>query len=313
MGFRHFIPVVLTTGILLVSPNHARTQQQPMFRSGTELVDLFVTVTNEDGRLVPNLTREDFEVYDDDELQELVVFENSVRPITVVVMLDTSASMDLNRGRLMAGAEQFLIRMLPDDRGKVGSFNDKVEIEPLTFTGDRDALISWLPNLDFGNSTRVYDAASASLDALSDIVGRRVVLLFTDGDDTDSNASSNDILNQAIAEEVMIYSIGFESNYFNGARYVRTRPDRNLRRFAEETGGGYFELTEADELGPTFTRVAQELHSQYVIGFTPSEPDGKLHNLEVRLKNPSMTARARRSYIAPLASSPERDAPPDAR
>ena len=218
MGFRLYIAVVLGAGMLFVNSISARSQQQPMFRSGTELVDLFVTVTNDDGRLVPNLTREDFEVYDDDDLQELVVFENSVRPITVVVMLDTSASMDLNRGRLMAGAEQFLIRMLPDDRGKVGSFNDKVEIEPVAFTGDRDELISWLPNLDFGNSTRVYDAAAASLNALSDIEGRRVVLLFTDGDDTDSNAGSNDILNQAIADEVMIYSIGFESNYFNGAR-----------------------------------------------------------------------------------------------
>ena len=313
MGFRLYIAVVLVAGMLFVNSIPARSQQQPMVRSGTELVDLFVTVTNDDGRLVPNLTREDFEVYDDDDLQELVVFENSVRPITVVVMLDTSASMDLNRGRLMAGAEQFLIRMLPDDRGKVGSFNDKVEIEPVAFTGDRDELISWLPNLDFGNSTRVYDAAAASLNALSDIEGRRVVLLFTDGDDTDSNAGSNDILNQAITDEVMIYSIGFESNYFNGARYVRTRPDRNLRRFAEETGGGYFELTEADELGPTFTRVAQELHSQYVIGFTPSEPDGKLHNVEVRLKKPGMTARARRSYIAPLASPPEGDVSSDAR
>ncbi len=313
MGFRPYIAVVIAAGMLFVNTIPARSQQQPMFRSGTELVDLFVTVTNDDGRLVPNLTREDFEVYDNDDLQELVVFENSVRPITVVVMLDTSASMDLNRGRLMAGAEQFLIRMLPDDRGKVGSFNDKVEIEPLAFTGDRDELISWLPNLDFGNSTRVYDAAAASLNALSDINGRRVVLLFTDGDDTDSNAGSNDILNQAIADEVMIYSIGFESNYFNGARYVQTRPDRNLRRFAEETGGGYFELTEADELGTTFTRVAQELHSQYVIGFTPSEPDGKLHNLEVRLKKPGMTARARRSYIAPLPPPPEDDVSSDAR
>ena len=313
MGFRLCIAVVLAAGILFANSIPARSQQQPMFRSGTELVDLFVTVTNDDGRLVPNLTREDFEVYDNDDLQELVVFENSVRPITVVVMLDTSASMDLNRGRLMAGAEQFLIRMLPDDRGKVGSFNDKVEIEPVAFTGDRDELISWLPNLDFGNSTRVYDAAAASLNALSNIEGRRVVLLFTDGDDTDSNAGANDILEQAIADEVMIYSIGFESNYFNGVRYVRTRPDRNLRRFAEETGGGYFELTEADELGPTFTRVAQELHSQYVIGFTPSEPDGQLHNVEVRLKQSGMTARARRSYIAPLASPPEGDTSSNAR
>lgn len=293
-------PLVAAVSVaMLLGTTGALTQQQPMFRSGTEIVDLFVTVTDGTGRLVPNLSREDFEVYDDESLQELVVFENSVRPITVVVMLDTSASMDLNRHRLMAGAEQFLIRMLPDDRGRVGAFNDKVEIEPAEFIGNRDELISWLPNLDFGNATRVYDAAIASLNALANVPGRRVVLLFTDGDDTDSNADSSDVLDQAISTDVMVYSIGFESNYFNGVRYVRTRPDRNLKKFADETGGGFFELTEAADLGPTFTRVAQELHSQYILGFTPGERDGKLHHIDVRIKQRGMKARARRSYIAP--------------
>ena len=303
MHRQHYTVVVFA--VLLLMTVTVVTQQQPMFRSGTEIVDLFVTVTDSDGRLVPSLTREDFEVYDNDRLQELVVFENSVRPITVVVMLDTSASMDLNRRRLMAGAEQFLIRMLPDDKARVGAFSDKIEIEPVEFTDDRDELISWLPKLDFGNETRVYDAAGASLTALSNIPGRRVVLLFTDGDDSASEINAGDVLDQAISQEVMIYSIGFESNYFNGVRYVQTRPDRNLRRFAEETGGGFFELTEAADLGPTFTRVAQELHSQYGLGFTPTERDGELHNLEVRIKQRGMSARARRSYIAPSEEAPE--------
>ena len=303
MHRQHYTVVVFA--VLLLMTVTVVTQQQPMFRSGTEIVDLFVTVTDSDGRLVPSLTREDFEVYDNDRLQELVVFENSVRPITVVVMLDTSASMDLNRRRLMAGAEQFLIRMLPDDKARVGAFSDKIEIEPVEFTDDRDELISWLPKLDFGNETRVYDAAGASLTALSNIPGRRVVLLFTDGDDSASEINAGDVLDQAISQEVMIYSIGFESNYFNGVRYVQTRPDRNLRKFAEETGGGFFELTEAADLGPTFTRVAQELHSQYVLGFTPTERDGELHNLEVRIKQRGMSARARRSYIAPSEEAPE--------
>ena len=303
MHRQHYTVVVFA--VLLVMTVTVVTQPQPMFRSGTEIVDLFVTVTDSDGRLVPSLTREDFEVYDNDRLQELVVFENSVRPITVVVMLDTSASMDLNRRRLMAGAEQFLIRMLPDDKARVGAFSDKIEIEPVEFTDDRDELISWLPKLDFGNETRVYDAAGASLTALSNIPGRRVVLLFTDGDDSASEINAGDVLDQAISQEVMIYSIGFESNYFNGVRYVQTRPDRNLRRFAEETGGGFFELTEAADLGPTFTRVAQELHSQYVLGFTPTERDGELHNLEVRIKQRGMSARARRSNISPSEEAPE--------
>jgi len=83
---------------------------------------------------------------------------------------------------------------------------------------------------------------------------------------------------------------------------VRTRPDRGLRRLADETGGGYFELKKTDELAPTFTRVAQELHSQYTLGFTPTTLDGREHKLTVRIKTPGMTARARRTYIA----SPER-------
>jgi len=82
-------------------------------------------------------------------------------------------------------------------------------------------------------------------------------------------------------------------------RWVRSRPDGRLKTFAEETGGGYFELKDTDDLGPTFTRVAQELHSQYVLGFAPTVRDGKLHDLEVRIAQRGMTARARQTYVAP--------------
>ena len=274
--------------------------QVPVFSSGTEIVDLYVTVTDRSGRLVPNLLQDDFEILDEDQVQEIVLFENEVRPITVVVMLDTSASMTPSLDLLMAGAEQFLIRMLPDDRGKVGAFNDKIQLLPDTgFIGDRDDLIRALDRLQFGNPTRLYDAIAASVDALEDIEGRKVALVFTDGEDTQHEIDWRDALSRARDEEVMIYTIGLESNYFNGVRQVRSRPDRRLKTFAEETGGGYFELRDTDELGPTFTRVAQELHSQYVLGFAPSIRDGKIHELEVRVKQPDMTARARRTYTAP--------------
>jgi Ca-activated chloride channel family protein len=89
-----------------------------------------------------------------------------------------------------------------------------------------------------------------------------------------------------------------ENVFFNGQSRVRTSPDRGLRRVSDETGGGFFMLTKQDELGPTFTRVAQELHSQYVMGFSPEVLDGKVHKLEVKVKKPGLTARARRSYVA---------------
>ena len=85
---------------------------------------------------------------------------------------------------------------------------------------------------------------------------------------------------------------------------VKSRPDSGLRKMADETGGGYFELTKTAELAPTFTRVAQELHSQYVLGFTPTTLDGKVHKLAVRMKQPGMTARARRSYLAAADKPP---------
>ena len=280
----------------------AQQQQTPVFRSGTEIVDLYVTVTDRNGRLVPSLLQEDFEILDEGVVQEIVLFENEVRPITVVVMLDTSASMTPSLDLLMAGAEQFIIRMLPDDRGKVGAFNDKIQILPETdFIGDRDALIRALDRLQFGNPTRLYDAIGASVDSLQGIEGRKVALIFTDGEDTQHKIGWRDVLGKARANEVMIYTIGLESDYFNGVRRVRSRPDGRLKTFAEETGGGYFELKDTDDLGPTFTRVAQELHSQYVVGFAPSVQDGKLHKLEVRVRPRGMTARARKTYTAPSA------------
>jgi Ca-activated chloride channel family protein len=280
----------------------AQQPQTPVFRSGTEVVDLYVTVTDRNGRLEPGLLEEDFEILDNGEVQEIILFENAVRPITVVVMLDTSASMTPSLDLLMAGAEQFIIRMLPDDKGKVGAFNDKIQILPeADFIGDRDELIRALDRLQFGNPTRLYDAIGASIESLQGIEGRKVALIFTDGEDTQHQIGWKDALNLALTEEVMLYTIGLEMNYHNGIRMVRSRPDGKLKTFAEETGGGYFELKDSDELGPTFTRVAQELHSQYVVAFAPSVRDGELHDLEVRVKRPGMTARARKTYTAPSA------------
>src|SRR5258705_113721 len=106
------------------------------------------------------------------------------------------------------------------------------------------------------------------------------------------------VLDRAKQKEVMVYSIGRQSQYSNGRRMVRSQPDRSLRKIAEETGGGYCELKKTDELAPPFTRVAQELHSLYTIGFSPAALDGKEHKLELRMKQAGQVARARKTYIA---------------
>jgi Ca-activated chloride channel family protein len=283
----------------------ALSGQQPTFRSGTQTVPLYITVTDAAGRLVPNLTKDDFTVLDNGVPQEITVFDDTVRPITSVVMLDTSGSMTMNLDFMKTAAEQFVIRLLPEDKAMVGAFNNKVEFADVGFTNDRDDLLHAIRELDFGNATRLWDAAAMSLQQLEGVEGRRVVVLFTDGDDQGSSTSQGKVIDKARADEVMIYAIGLESVYMSGpGQRTRTRPAGGLRRVADETGGGYFELKKTEELGPAFTRVAQELHSQYLLGFTPKNLDGKVHKLEVRSKNPGNKARARRSYVATAATQP---------
>jgi Ca-activated chloride channel family protein len=286
---------LLTSAIVLVSASLA-LGQQATFKAGTSLVPVLTTVLDKEGRLVPDLTQEDFTILDNGKPQEVVFFQNDVQPFTAVVMMDFSFSMNANLKLLKAAAEQFILRLLPSDRAQVGAFSDKIMFSG-TFTSDRDDLVGALEDLQFGNPTRLYDAIDASIDMLDDATGRKVVLVFTDGDDTASRRGFGDVLKKAQEKEVMVYAIGLQSEFFNGARMQRTRPDRALRRIADETGGGYFELQKTDELAPTFTRVAQELHSLYALGFTPGALDGKEHKLEVRTK-PGMNARARKSYIA---------------
>ena len=275
----------------------AQQPQGPTFKSGTQVVSLFVTVADAQKRLVPDLAKEDFDVFDNEKPQPVTYFDNSIHPITVVVMLDTSGSMTLTIDLLKRAAEQFLIRLLPDDKARVGAFNDKVQISS-QFTNNRDQLISSVMDLDYGNGTRLWDAIGLSLDELKGVEGRRVILVFTDGDDTASKVGLGNVIDRARADEVMVYAIGLESEYFNGQRMVRSKPDGGLRKIADETGGGYFELKKTSDLAPTFTKVASELHSQYVIGFTPTLLDNRVHKLMVKMKPAGLTARARRSYVA---------------
>ena len=272
--------------------------QQPTFRTGTQVVSLFVTVADLQKRLVPDLAQDEFQVFDNEKPQPIVYFDNSIHPINVVVMLDTSGSMTLTIDLLKQAAEQFVIRLLPEDKARVGAFNDKIQISA-RWSNDRDQLVTDVKDLDYGNGTRLWDAVGTALDELKGIDGRRVILVFTDGDDTESKTMSlGRVIERARVDEVMIYAIGLESRYFNGQMQVRTKPDAGLRKVADETGGGYFELTKASELASTFTKVAQELHSQYVLGFTPTQLDGRVHKLTVKTKPPGTTARARRSYVA---------------
>jgi VWFA-related protein len=291
--------------------------QQAPIRTGARTVAVYTTVTDKDGRLVPDLERDAFEIYDNGKLQPTTVFSSELQPITVVMMLDRSGSMRGNFRLVEAAAEAFVRRLRPDDKARIGSFAQRIQVDPEDFTSDQDQLIRILrTELQPEGPTPLWNAVNVAITSLLPQQGRRVVLVFTDGEDNPGNFKFNnqsvmDVMDRAQRENVMVYAIGLESRGMPGAGGrgsfggfgggfggMTQRPDPGLPKISEETGGGYFELTRAEDLASTFARVADELHRQYALGFEPQKLDDKTHKLEVKIKQPGAKARARRSYVA---------------
>ena len=285
--------------LVLASPP---PQQQPPqgFRSTTLTVPIYTTVLDGQGRLVPDLEERDFEVLDNGKPVPLSSFIRDVQPISVVVALDTSGSMTPSLSLAKLAAEAFVLRLLPNDRARIMSFDDRVRWGP-EFTSDRDRIIDFLRHdVPYGNSTVLWDGLYQAVGELRAEAARKVVLVLSDGEDYGSRLDGDDVLEAAQQYHAMVYSIGLR-NYIRtgpGGSLQATNPDRFLRKLSEQTGGGFFMLSRATELNSTFSKVADELHRQYILAISPPVLDGKLHELQVRVKVPGMTARARRSYLA---------------
>ncbi|MEO8257550.1 MAG: VWA domain-containing protein [Acidobacteriota bacterium] len=310
-------------------------QQTPPFTAATRTVAVYATVTNAQGRLVPDLARDDFSIDDEGKRQTLTVFSNDVQPITVVMLLDRSGSMKPNFDLEEQAAEAFVRAMGPDDKARIGSFATHIQIDPPEFSSDRDALVKVLRSqLQTDGPTPLWNAVDTAIDKLILEPGRRVVLVFTDGVDmplnfSGRNKSLKDVMKRAEERDVMVYAIGlagetgmpdlrgrtpdrngrggpggsggsggFGGRSLGGDRPQLEKPDEGLPKIAAATGGGYFELMSARDLPSTFARVADELHHQYSLGFTPEKLDGKMHELTVRASPPELTVRARKRYLA---------------
>lgn len=292
-------------------------QQQPVFRGRGDAVRVFVTVTDRDGRLITDLERDDFEVRDEGRPQPITLFDNSPQPIRLIVMLDVSGSMEGNLPLLRAAAGQLFARLRPDDVARVGSFGNEVSISE-SFTSDPAALRAALPDrISPDAPTPLWRAIDEALDAFGDEREQRpVILVLSDGKDSGpigfrrNFVSQAEVIDRARDEDVMIYGIGMRSR--GGRRMppglgrgglqaalTADLPDPGLARVAQETGGGYAEINFGQDLGAAFARVADELHSQYLLGFAPPKRDGKVHDLDVRVSGRGLTPRARKSYVAP--------------
>jgi VWFA-related protein len=305
---RVVLVVIAAIAIGLVSVAAGPQAQPPSFKGTTRTVAVWATVTNGQGRLVPNLNREDFAVDDDGKRQDLTVFANELQPITVVMLLDRSGSMKPNLELEEKAAEAFVRSMAIEDKARIGSFAKYVQIDPVDFTSDHDVLFNILRNeLQSDGPTPLWNAVDRGIDKLLVEQGRRVILVFTDGVDeplnfSGKNKSLKDVMKRAEEQDVMVYAVGLAGQ--NGVRAgfggrpETEQPDEGLPKIAAATGGGYFELTSARDLANTFMRVADELHHQYALGFTPEKLDGKMHDITVHLSRPDLRARARKRYLA---------------
>src|SRR5262249_3442698 len=156
----------------------------PTFTNVVRTVAVYTTVKSADGSLVPDLAREDFEVADNGKGRDITAFANDVQPITVVMMLDRSGSMEGNFQLVQRAAEQFVDVMRPDDRARIGSFSNRIQVDPRDFTSDHGELISILRHdLQVAGPTPLWNAINVGITALLHQQGRRVVLVFTDGMD----------------------------------------------------------------------------------------------------------------------------------
>jgi VWFA-related protein len=292
--------------------------QQPTFRGTADNVRVFTTVTDRDGRLVTTLEQKDFEIRDEGKPQPITLFDNSPQPIRLIVMLDVSGSMQGNLPLLRESAEELFRRLRPDDGIRLGTFGHDVVISP-TFTRDPGELRASLPRAIAPDApTPLWRGLGEGLEIFKEREeddGRPVILVLSDGKDSGpigfraKFVSQVEVIDRAREQGVMVYAIGMRSRGQRPmpglgagglqAALMADWPDPGLARVAEETGGGYLEIRFGQDLGAAFAQVADELHSQYLLGFAPPKRDGKVHEIEVRTSLKGLKPRARKSYVAP--------------
>lgn len=323
----------------------AQDQTTPVFRANVQTVSVYATVQNRDGRLVPDLTKEDFQILDDGKPAPVTIFSHEIVPITVALMLDMSDSMRDDYDRVRQAASHFVNVLRPEDRVRIGTFGHDVALSPY-LTGDKAILHRVLrEELWLSHFTALWSGLRAAMDSLDHEAGRRVVLVLTDGGDfctlgiadiwrdfpipvgrtmqlpatpkglpdpsdtpppaalpppppyqefwnrfpTTGCVDKGTVKRQAQTREFLIYAVGLQAQGLS----------QTLVDLVDETGGAHIRVSNKN-IAAGFEQIAEELHSQYVLGFSPRAADGATHKLEVKIARRGLTARARKSYVAAL-------------
>lgn len=291
--------------VLAIAPPGPPAQPQ-VFRAGVELVSLNVTVTDAQNRFVTDLDEADFSVFEDGAAQELRFFSRTNLPIAMSLLIDSSASMEQRMSVAQDAAAGFARRIRPLDLGQVIDFDSRVEILQ-GFTSATDALERAIRMTAPGGSTALHNAVYISLKELArvrakspDEIRRQAIVVLSDGEDTSSLVSFDEVLELAKRSETAIYSIGLQPRESAALKGFR-EAEFVLKQFAQETGGRAHFVQRAEELRDIYGQIADELSSQYTLGYVPKNPkrDGAFRRLVVQVNRPNLTARTKRGYYGP--------------
>ncbi len=279
--------------------------QRPQFRSTIDIVSLNITVVDGTSRYVTDLEQTDFSVFEDGIKQELIFFTRRPQPIALSLLLDSSASMEDKLQMLQMAAGNFVKRLKPNDLAQVIDFDSRVSIRQ-AFTSSQGELQSAILQTVAGGSTSLHNAIYVSLKELAKVkvqsdedVRRQALIVFSDGEDTSSLVSFEEVLELAKRSETSIYTIALRGNDsssrgFREAEFV-------MRQLAQETGGRAFFPAKIQDLDGVYTQIADELASQYTLGYTSKNPrsDGAFRRIVVQVARQNTTARTKRGYYAP--------------
>ena len=302
----HATPQAAPTPAPTPPPSQSPTQSGP-FRAGVELVSLNVTVNDSQSRYVADLEIGDFAVFEDGVKQQLTFFTRKIQPVALSLLLDSSASMEDKLPVLQTAAINFVNRLKPTDLAQVIDFDSRVEIRQ-AFTSSQPDLQTAINQTTSGGSTSLHNAIYIALKELKKVrardeedVRRQALVVFSDGEDTSSLISFDEVLDLAKRSEVAVFTIALrgtdtQTKGFREAEFI-------MRQLAQETGGKAFFPARIEELSGVYGQIADELASQYTIGYSSKNArrDGAWRRIIVQVARPSLTPRTKRGYFAPTS------------
>ena len=295
-----FVVVLLSVGLII-----GLSAQQPSFRAGVDIVSLNVTVTDAASHYITDLEEGDFLVFEDGIKQNVTFFSRRQSPIALSLLLDSSASMEEHLPVLQTAATNFVHKLKSNDIAQVIDFDSRVEIRQ-GFTGNQAELDAAISQLAAGGSTSLHNAIYIALKELRKVravneedVRRQALIVFSDGEDTSSLVSFDEVLDLAKRSETSIYTIALrgadvQAKGFREAEFV-------MRTLAQETGGRAFFPAKIEDLNGVYSQIADELASQYTLGYTSANPrrDGAWRRIVVQVSRPNVTPRTKKGYYAP--------------